>query len=800
MNFTEGDSLDAEPRKVVAIDIICSAWTEDLHLTCNIWLTIEKLKIAIREQRGVSEIDQNLFWCNGMVEDFLFLNEITEKIKNSEEIDFQKSIQLNLEIVKVHEPIKKLTLSSNPQIDSLVQNISKALVRNIKPLKKNLGLSGLYQLKNTSRSVVAFFKPIDEEPVFEEEAEVLMTPNPESNLQRDKFRNSEVLNKFCNLENSNSNSSRIVKKSINIGRPSVRKGIYSGELAEREVAAYILDSNAVHCVPPTCLVEIGGNFFESAIECLPDKLVKRGSCQKFVANNGVVSNISFSHFSVVEVQKIAALDLRILNCDRNESNILFKRSSDNSQIELVPIDHGLSLPDTFEIYDSDLIWTTWSQAYEPIDNHLRKYILQLNPKEDSYKLKTNLSIRSNCLRNFRIAESFLQKAVGYDMTLGHISKMMYRKQDDVKSPLEKIVEQTEFIYRKICNTVGRRFYISNRISQSQFGFLSSKHWDSQTVRPRLGSYNLSPNKSTISTQDYQVFAKNSFFTCKCQNSKCCSVCTKPEDEKISNENIGIPNTGFHQNEKSHSVMYNIMSTTVSCHTPINPAAFNFQRTNFTDVNSNENTLAISKKTSLLDETKSNYNKNQRIENICNEDLYYESLNCHSQNDFKSNKENVETKLSASGTKNCQKKRIYLSDKSLTPILKPVYKVNQNSHNERNEFEEVKGQDCRFCFIEENNSNVLDEISELCFNPIVESKNPNHLQRSLSIQEKRSHDDIQMNKFSREEGSIVGPNSEEYNDELFFYFFESYAEQYLETLALSRHRRCSFNPPDFEVDN
>lgn len=71
---------------------------------------------------------------------------------------------------------------------------------------------------------------------------------------------------------------------------------------------------------------------------------KIGSLQRLVPNDGCVEDISCSKFSDFEVQKIALLDLRILNDDRHEGNILFRReSSDN--IVLIPIDHGLSIPD-----------------------------------------------------------------------------------------------------------------------------------------------------------------------------------------------------------------------------------------------------------------------------------------------------------------------------------------------------------------------------------------------------------------------------------------------------------------------
>jgi hypothetical protein len=799
MNFTEGDCLDAEPRKVIAIDIKSSAWTEHLCLTCNIWLTIEKLKMIIMEQRGVPEIDQHLFWCNGMVEDSLFLNEIAEKMENSQFGDQLGTILLDLEIVRVQDSIKKLTLSTSREIDSLVQNISKALDNNIKPVKKNLGVSGLYQLKNCSRSIVALFKPIDEEPVNEDAEEILKHGNPKLNSQTSKFRNSEVLNKFSRIEFSKSKFSRIINKSRSIGRPSVRKGIYSGELADREVAAYILDCKALHSVPPTCLVEIAGGYFESPHENGSANFVKRGSCQKFITNNGVVSNISFSQFTASEVQKIAALDLRILNCDRNESNILFKRSPDSNKIELVPIDHGLSLPDTLEIYESDLIWTTWPQAFETIDSELKEYILQLNSKEDSFKLKNNLNLRTNCLRNFRIAQTFLIKAVSYDMSLGHISKMMYRKQEDVQSPLEKIVEQTEFMYKRICKTVGRNFYVFIDQTQNQGSILQDDLWNSQTMRPRFGSYNLPSKKPSMIKKESQTLGISSFKSCICQQVKCnCDNYSNSGDEETSQQcwfspkaeinSYGIKNTSYCHN----------MSTTISSNTPIQPIAFNFKRIDFSEFHSNENILSISKKTSLLEEMSSKCDPNHRIGKNYNQELFSECKDCHSQDNLKSNKENLKVKPPAKSIKDGQKKRIYLSDKSLTPVMKPIRQIVQNPLNGCKGLEDTSSHDSHFSFRENNAPNFVNEVGELSSKPTTHSYNPHSLQRSLSTQEKHSQDEILMIKSSREEGSIIGEGSNECNDELFFYFFESHVDRYLESSKLALHRHCSFDSSYYQM--
>lgn len=45
----------------------------------------------------------------------------------------------------------------------------------------------------------------------------------------------------------------------------------------------------------------------------------------FVENDGVAEDFHHSLFSIEEVHKIAILDIRVLNCDRNDQNILIKK-------------------------------------------------------------------------------------------------------------------------------------------------------------------------------------------------------------------------------------------------------------------------------------------------------------------------------------------------------------------------------------------------------------------------------------------------------------------------------------------
>jgi hypothetical protein len=91
-----------------------------------------------------------------------------------------------------------------------------------------------------------------------------------------------------------------------------------------------------------------------------------------VEYNDVAGNLGSHQFEVSEVHKIAILDLRILNCDRNEANILVVKKLTSGQkgtqktTTLIPIDHGLSFPDNFEIYDYQIVWMGYKQAKVPL--------------------------------------------------------------------------------------------------------------------------------------------------------------------------------------------------------------------------------------------------------------------------------------------------------------------------------------------------------------------------------------------------------------------------------------------------
>lgn len=200
-----------------------------------------------------------------------------------------------------------------------------------------------------------------------------------------------------------------------LGSETCRPGVKSGESSLREVLAFLLDHEGFAGVPPTALVELshpslemnrlseaqvasptfrnlisglltfkkqskhsnhapaitksplsspGSSFICSSpsTEDSDDRthshsehsdVSKVGSLQLFVKSEGPIENYSPHLFPIDEVHKIAVLDLRILNLDRNACNILVQSLTDPTTGEhkhrLVPIDHGLTIPDSLAI-------------------------------------------------------------------------------------------------------------------------------------------------------------------------------------------------------------------------------------------------------------------------------------------------------------------------------------------------------------------------------------------------------------------------------------------------------------------
>ncbi|KAF0906287.1 hypothetical protein E2562_009660 [Oryza meyeriana var. granulata] len=130
-------------------------------------------------------------------------------------------------------------------------------------------------------------------------------------------------------------------------------------------------------------------------------------------------------------RRIGILDIRIFNTDRHAGNILVRKLETGAgrfetQIELIPIDHGLCLPESLE--DPYFEWIHWPQASIPFSEEELEYIANLDPVKDAEMLRMDLHmIHEASLRVLVLSTTFLKEAAAYGFCLSEIGEMMSRQ-------------------------------------------------------------------------------------------------------------------------------------------------------------------------------------------------------------------------------------------------------------------------------------------------------------------------------------------------------------------------------------
>ncbi|GIX61011.1 phosphatidylinositol 3-and 4-kinase, putative [Babesia caballi] len=324
--------------------------------------------------------------------------------------------------------IRRAGIKTTGHMQGIINEISLSLKSNIKPKLTMDGTGGTYLLYNKHRKCCAVFKPVDEE--------AFAPCNPrgyEGKLNQQGFRS----------------------------------GVLSGEGASREVAAYLLDSayGGVCGVPDTTMVEASHPAFKNSCDERFVKDVdsgpkwKTGSLQEFVDCKESSGNYNPSLFPVGDVHRIGIFDLRVCNLDRNDGNIMVmdlrQRSHDgqtlpagNARYKLIPIDHGLILPDVIDVADMDLVWFEWPQTEVPFGSNELKLIFAFDPDKDAERLRKRLLIRAECLRTMRVSVRLLQIGAIMHLNLKQIARIVCRSDMDVPSDLETIIKKAvEQAYR-----------------------------------------------------------------------------------------------------------------------------------------------------------------------------------------------------------------------------------------------------------------------------------------------------------------------------------------------------------------
>mmetsp|Transcript_5514 Transcript_5514/g.7997 ORF Transcript_5514/g.7997 Transcript_5514/m.7997 type:complete len:703 (-) Transcript_5514:87-2195(-) len=305
------------------------------------------------------------------------------------------------------------------RLQQLIQQTRRGLALGLKPQLVLDGSGGTYYMHDARKSPVAVFKPADEEPYAQN--------NPRGY----------------------------------VGGGSLREGIQPGQLCLREVAAYLLDHKGFSSVPMTTLAQARHPAFHSngtrlnisqggaslgnhslTPKSKAEKALKKvGSFQAFVRAECTMDDLSSSKISKDEIHKIAILDLRLMNADRNSANLLCRRKSDNS-LELVPIDHGYCLRSVCDVSWMDWCWLDWPQLKEPVSRKTKSYIMKLDIEKDVRLLRETLNIQGPELDYFRASNKLLQQGIKSGLTLYEIAILCCRNDNmgEIPSKLELLTE------------------------------------------------------------------------------------------------------------------------------------------------------------------------------------------------------------------------------------------------------------------------------------------------------------------------------------------------------------------------
>jgi len=342
--------------------------------------------------------------------------------------------------------------------ERLLASIGQGLGEGLAPALALDGMGGTYVLRDAKRNPVAAFKPRDEEP---------FAPNNPRGL------------------------------SGKMGQPGIHPAIPSGESHLREVLAYLLDHRGFAAVPPTMQAEaLHPAFYVQSMRPLSRYGAKIGSLQAWVSHADLASDVGVSAFSAAEVHKLAILDMRLLNTDRNDGNVLVVRGSregrqlhapqppavhasvdeseepiaedqsgerspdaggkdsevgsdeaDEAQRSprgayLVPIDHGLVLPSRPEVVWYNWCWLSWPQMSAPLSEEAIEYIGRLDPIADARAI-TDAGLPAASARVCRCTTLALQKGVQSGLSLLDIARMLSRDDEDTTSNLERLWSQAE---------------------------------------------------------------------------------------------------------------------------------------------------------------------------------------------------------------------------------------------------------------------------------------------------------------------------------------------------------------------
>lgn len=385
--------------------------------------------------------------------------------------NFSFNVDSDSEEIPLSESFVHLARTTSQSEDNLKYLVAKSLQglrSGYSPTLCESGVGGTYFMRDEYNRTIGVFKPHDEE--------MGCMNNPKG----------------------------FTPKTPSFKEYNVSRGAEVGEAAFRECAAYILDHEHFSGVPATGLVvcshptfSIGSSYNDHF------KIGSFQEFKEHDFDAEDLSSMKYQLFPVHEVHKIAILDIRLLNTDRHGGNILVKanrsrtnskedvlsdgydssdecfrsnrrrftdpdesemmfrmdmdvdeddcdykdqlcftpQSPTNLEYELIPIDHGYTLPTTISgLSDLWFEWLKWPQAKIPFGTEELRYIDRLDADTDVAILKHKFGdlIGNECFKVLRITTMWLKIASRTGLTPYTIGYALCRKNVDTPSSLERM--------------------------------------------------------------------------------------------------------------------------------------------------------------------------------------------------------------------------------------------------------------------------------------------------------------------------------------------------------------------------
>ena len=308
-----------------------------LCLELHPWSYIKDVKDQLSDQLGVPATRQRLFFAGQELKNTHTLNDCS--ISDGARL-FLSSSSPSTSAASAASPLIAVygDIPCPPPMRDTIASVRAGLVSGLAPRLAMEGTGGTYFLRSPNKQNIAVFKAEDEEP--------FAPANPRG---------------YQGV----------------MGGAGFRAGLLSGEGAVREVAAFLMDHGGVCGVPATTRVELSKSAFKDkhagnvSVKRLSNGLsylanptafsasfssenvaalargasaageaallrssastefavdnTKIGSLQAYVEYDELAGDVAPQLFPAREVQKIAILDMRLFNIDRNEANILVQR-------------------------------------------------------------------------------------------------------------------------------------------------------------------------------------------------------------------------------------------------------------------------------------------------------------------------------------------------------------------------------------------------------------------------------------------------------------------------------------------